>query len=180
MESCMQMSPKRRKITRFFQKQMPITEQQQVMPMFLIRYRSTVVLVANLLWGNPLSVIIRLCDQVHVGSHALQFCRQNRRHSDTKVFSQVQTLTVKPDLAIGTADLVWLEVWLILLIIWPFFCHSGLQYGFFTSKYSVKPEQNYFFGVEFLETVWYNSQTLDKIQPQLPHAHNDRSKMSSS
>ena len=52
MKSAMQKSPKRRKITDFFQKQTPTTEwqqqpetepQQQVMPAFLTRYRPTSV-----------------------------------------------------------------------------------------------------------------------------------------
>ena len=59
MESCVQRSPKRRKISDFFQKELPNTEQQetepeqQVMPMFLRRYQPTSISHCKRPVGRP-------------------------------------------------------------------------------------------------------------------------------
>ena len=61
MESCVQRSPKRRKITDFFQKELPNIDneqqetepEQQVMPMFLRRYQPTSVLRRKGPVGRP-------------------------------------------------------------------------------------------------------------------------------
>ena len=58
MESCVQKSPKHSKITDFFQKELPNTEQQetepeqQVMPVLLKHYQKPQSLVAKNVWGD--------------------------------------------------------------------------------------------------------------------------------
>ena len=80
-ELCMQRSPKLRKITKFFQKQLLATteQQQQVMPMCLTQYQPITVPCCKGPVGRSLSVTIQM---EQVAKHS-SFYQQNRRHSDT-------------------------------------------------------------------------------------------------